>query len=182
MRVLKTEGIIIKRVNVGESDRILTVFTKKEGKIQIKAKGVRKISSRRSSHVELLNLSSLTLYNGGRNPILTEASTINAHLSIKNNLRKVGVAYHLCELVNGLCADHQENIAVFNLILNSLERLENEEGSVLIKEFEKDILTLLGFWPKDKEFDSNKSQFFIENILEKRLKAVNLLPLFVDSF
>ena len=64
MRTHKTEGIIIKRRNYGEADRILTVFTKYNGKIQVKATGIRRIPSRRSAHVELLNYSVLNLYKG----------------------------------------------------------------------------------------------------------------------
>ena len=55
MRNFKTEGIIIKRRDYGEADRILTVMTREYGKLKIKAKGVRKITSRRSAHIELLN-------------------------------------------------------------------------------------------------------------------------------
>ncbi|MBI4096902.1 MAG: DNA repair protein RecO, partial [Candidatus Levybacteria bacterium] len=54
MRTFRTEGIIIKRKNFGEADRILTVFTKEYGKLQVKAKGIRRIPSRRSAHVELV--------------------------------------------------------------------------------------------------------------------------------
>jgi len=54
MKSYKTEGIIIKRKNFGEADRILTIFTKNKGKISIVAKGVRKINSRRAPHIELL--------------------------------------------------------------------------------------------------------------------------------
>ena len=57
MRSFKTEGIVIKRRNFNEADRIITVFSKRNGKINIKASGVRKITSRRSPHLELLNYS-----------------------------------------------------------------------------------------------------------------------------
>ena len=43
MRSYRIEGIIIKRRDFGETDRILTVFTKTQGKISVIAKGVRKI-------------------------------------------------------------------------------------------------------------------------------------------
>src|SRR3990167_4660571 len=108
MRTYKTEGIIIKRKNFGEADRIITVLTRNHGKIQVKATGVRKIQSRRSSHVELLNHASLFIYKGrGSLPILTEAETIDSFQDIKNDLTKVGFAYHICELIDGLCAENQ---------------------------------------------------------------------------
>lgn len=173
MRNYRTEGVVIKRRNVGEADRILTVFTKNEGKITIKAKGIRRIPSRRSAHVELLNLSQLTLYRGKKIGTLTEAQMINSYAAIKEDLARVGLAYHICELVDGLCPEGQENRQVFHLLTHTLDRLcGNEDIAVVIHEFEVTLLSLLGFW--HKPYDESRTldtHHFIENILERRLKS-----------
>lgn len=178
MKSYSTEGIIIKRRNFNEADRIVTVFTKQQGKIQIKAIGVRKIISRRSSHIELLNHSVLTLYYGRNLPILTEATTLKDFSQIKENLTKVGFAYHLCELIDGLCADNQDNQAVFNLLLLTLERLSGNEDMVsVIHEFEIELLSLLGFWSRAKPLSAGRqvdTHYIIENILERRLRSKKL--------
>ena len=176
MRSYKTQGIIIKRNNFGECDRILTVFTKNQGKISVKAKGVRKISSKRASHVELLNLSTLSLYEGSKFPILTEAETIDSFDFLKNDLSKVGVAYHICELINELCPQHQENRMVFSLILDTFQKLSFENTRDVVKNFEIELLTLLGFW--NSNLKDQNTHFVIENILEKRLKTARILSLF----
>ena len=180
MRTYKTEGIIIKRKNFGEADRILTVLTKNQGKIQVKATGVRKIQSRRSSHVELLNHSTLFIYKGrGILPVLTEAETLNSFQEIKDDLTKVGFSYHLCELVDGLCAENQENRQVFFLFRETLEYLSKEEDMVsVIHEFEAELLTLLGFWPKNRVVKNVNTEYIIENILERRLKRKSLFSKF----
>jgi recombinational DNA repair protein (RecF pathway) len=123
MRHFRTEGIIIKRRNFGEADRILTVLTRDYGKITIKAAGVRKITSRRSAHVELLNHTSLHLYKGKTFAILTEARVIDDFSAIKIDFQKVGIAYHLCELIDGLCPENQENRPVFFLLQKMLQSL-----------------------------------------------------------
>ncbi|KKU23266.1 MAG: repair protein RecO protein [Microgenomates group bacterium GW2011_GWA1_46_15] len=41
MRTVSTEGIVLKRMNVGEADRFVTIFTRDLGKISALAKGVR---------------------------------------------------------------------------------------------------------------------------------------------
>ena len=51
-RVYKTEAIIIKRVKLGEADRIITFYTPHLGKLQGVAKGVRKITSKLGGHLE----------------------------------------------------------------------------------------------------------------------------------
>lgn len=108
---------------MGEADRILTVFSKHEGKFSVRAKGIRRIPSRRSAHVELLNHSILTLYEGRFMPILTEAESLENFQNVKDDFSKVGFAYHLCELINGLCPDGQEHQDIFQLLKETLSRL-----------------------------------------------------------
>lgn len=175
MRNFKTTGVVIKRRNVGEADRLLTIFTKHHGKITVKAKGVRKISSRRSGHIELLNLVNLSLYKGHSSPILTEATAIENYEDIKSDLKTVGLAYHICELIDSLCAENQENTKVYSLLLEILSKLEDiESQNKLILDFEKDLLTALGFSHDDY---STNTSVLIEQILERRLKTKRMLPL-----
>ncbi len=171
MRTYKTEGIIIKRKNYGEADRILTVFTPYQGKIQVKASGIRRIPSRRSAHVELLNFSILSLYKGSGFPILTEAETLENFSAIKDSLQKIGHAYHLCELIDGLCPENQENTKAFYLLKNILTNLSNFTTTD-IREFEIELLSTLGFWSKADMLTGNfNTHLFIENILERKLKS-----------
>lgn len=177
MRSFKIEGIIIKRRNLGESDRMLTVLTKRHGKIQIKASGVRKIISRRSPHIELLNYSLLTLHKGKILSTLIEAQTVENHAGIKEDLTKIGFAYHLCELIDGLCAENQELDAVFDLFKKTLGQLSKEiEIAPIIHDFEIQLLTTLGFYPAhNANLDTTA---YIEDILERRLKTRPLLSHF----
>lgn len=170
MHSFRTEAIIIKRRNFGEADRILTAITKSSGKIKIIAKGVRKISSKRSPHVELLNLSILNLH-PGKMMILTEAETIYHHSGLKADLQKSGFAFYVCELIDGLVPENQENPQVYNLLKNILLRLEATSNErLLINEFEQELLTLLGFWPKERAFLESPDEF-IENLMEKKIKT-----------
>lgn len=186
IRSYKTEGIIIKRRNFGELDRLLTVLTKTNGKIQVRAPGVRKITSRRSSHIELLNLSILTLYKSSQSlfAIVTEAQTLENFLSIKNNLPKVGFAYYTCELIDRFCPENQENKKAFFLFKDTLYRLASGHKQVhdytnIIKNFEDEFLASLGFLPKTHRIIDK--QAFIEDILERRLITKRLIPLFLDN-
>jgi len=177
MRSYTVEGIIIKRRNFGESDRILTVFTKDHGKIQVKALGVRKITSRRSAHTELLNLSLLTLHRTSGMSILTEATHMELFEEIKNDLKKIMIAYHLCELIDGLCPDNQENCSVFFLFKNVLDTISQEKNIFqTIRKFEFDLLETLGYISKKHMTVSVNPSFFIEDILERKLKTRQMLP------
>ena len=50
---LRTEGVILKRRNFGEADRILTIYTRDYGKVICLAKGVRRPRSKKAGHLEL---------------------------------------------------------------------------------------------------------------------------------
>jgi len=200
VRAYRTEGIIIKRRNTGEADRVLTILTRDYGKINVKAVGVRKITSRRSAHVELLNYAQLGLYKGNGSPVLTEAKMIEDFSKIKDNLQKVGYAYHLCELVNGLCPENQENRSVFDLLKHTLSLLTRETNQsspaltdknrfmvresafvdahddtrAVIHDFEIKLLTILGYWDNREQFATLDTQAYIENIIERKLKSRNI--------
>lgn len=173
MKSTKADAIVIKRRNVGESDRLLTVFTKQQGKIVIKASGVRKITSRRASHIEPLNYVQLSLYQGRKYPILTEAQTLDAFSFIKQDLKRLSFAYHICELIDGLCPENQENSAVFDLLLDTIQRLASEQDDVvpLIHGFEVELLSLLGYWHGAAIAETVDTGMLIENIMERKLKS-----------
>lgn len=170
MRSYRVEGIVIKRKNFGEADRILTVYTKHKGKINVLAKGVRKITSKRSSHIELLTHSVLGIYEG-KMPLLTETESLYYYSNLKNDLQKAGYAFYICELIDGLCASDQENRGVFTLLQNTLYKLEEtDDPKTLITAFEKELLTMLGFWPENRVYLED-SDSFIEEIMEKKIKS-----------
>lgn len=181
MRSYKTEGIILRRQNFSEADRILTVFTRTQGKIKILAKGVRRIKSRRGPNVELFNQVTLFLHRGRNFDILTEAQAQNTFPQIRKKLELVGLAYYVCELVDGLCAENQPHPKVFELLVKILNELENN----LIRKFELSLLSELGFLPASNAMSNIAGRptsalvnlnttFFIEQILERKLKTKSL--------
>ncbi|KKQ29631.1 MAG: repair protein RecO protein [Candidatus Levybacteria bacterium GW2011_GWA2_37_36] len=203
MRTYKIEGIVLKRRNLGEADRVLTILSRESGKIIVKAPGVRRIKSRRSPHVELLNLSQFTLYKSSRTfmPIVTEAQTLEDFSPIKSDLHKIGLSLYICELINGLCADNQENRDAFFLLKNVLTKLSIEESSSeLVSCFEKELLRTLGFWREaelletptsakastfanasaDKSAGKQDSRTVMERLLERKLKTLRVIPLFAS--
>lgn len=145
MRGFKTEGIVLKRKDFGEADRVLTVFTLHKGKISILAKGIRRIISRRAGNVELLNRVSLYLHQTKGMPILTEAESLETFPEVKENLTLSAYAFHVIELVDKLTAENQDNRILYGYLVESLRRLERVPRQILIRAFEVKILSVLGF-------------------------------------
>ena len=145
MRGFKTEGIVLKRRDFGEADRILTVFTLHKGKLPVLAKGVRRITSRRAGNVELLNRVIIYLYQGKGMPILTEAESLETFSKIKEDLTLSTYAFHIIELVDKLTAENQDNRILYRYLVGVLRKLEKNPRQIFIRAFEAKILSDLGF-------------------------------------
>lgn len=145
MRGFKVEGIILKRRDLGEADRILTVFTYQKGKISILAKGVRRIISRRAGNVELLNRVLMYLHQAKTFLILTEASSLDTFPKLKEDLTLSTYAFHIIELVDKLTAENQENRILYEHLVDVLRRLSKKPRQILVRAFETKILSLMGF-------------------------------------
>jgi len=175
-RSYKTEGIILKRTNFGEADRILTIYTKHYGKIRALAKGVRKITSRKGGNVEAFNHVSLFLAQGRNLDIVSEAEVINSFKSWRKNLRKVGLAYYFSELVDKLTPDGQANRVVFELLREFLGKIGQESESKLIRSFEEQLLEELGFGvPEALKKTPGSLKSYIETIIEKKIQSPKIL-------
>ncbi len=170
----KTEGIILKRRNFGEADRILTIFSLHRGKITVMAKGVRRITSRRAGNVELLNRVQMYLYVGKGMPILTEAESLETYQKIKSDLTLSTYAYHIIELIDKLTAENQENRILYQHLVEVLKRLSASPRQILIRAFEAKILSDLGF----VDFSSQKyiSSLEASTQTKKVLQSLENLP------
>lgn len=145
MHGVKVEGIILRRRNLGEADRVLTVFSLQKGKISVLAKGVRKITSRRAGNVEVLNRVSMYLHQAKTFLILTEAVSLDTYQKLKEDLILSTYAFHIIELVDKLTAENQENRNLYEDLVNVLQRLSRNPRQILVRAFEAKILANLGF-------------------------------------
>lgn len=172
-RIYKIDGIILKRRNTGETDRIITIFTKEYGKLRLLAKGVRRVSSRRAPHLEIFSHVIMMIHKGKTMDIITEAESLDHFEELRSDLSRVSAGYYLCELVNSLTPEKQEHRNVFALLLRALRALEENKRTTVIAAFPGILVEMLGFVSKIKRHEVSND--FIERIIEKRLKTPKFL-------
>lgn len=179
-KTFSDQAIILKRHNYGEADRILTVFTHQYGKFSCIAKGVRKITSKKSPHIELFTHCKLYFVNGKNLPLVTEAQTIGTFSYLKNNLESTRLAFGGLELLDRLLVDEQPQPNVFAAFLKLLTYLDgtNElletKQTLLVSRFQLKILEELGFG-QPKNHDPLSVTDFIETLIDRRLTASQTL-------
>ena len=148
-RLYRTEAIVLSRTDVGETNRILTVFTPNRGKVAVIAKGVRKPLSRLGPHLEYFTRCRLMLARGRDLDVVTGAETVDAHLGLRNNLEAYGHASHMVEMLNRMTQDRQENQAIYDLLSSSLDLLaEGVNPFAVTRHYELALLSLLGYRPE----------------------------------
>lgn len=172
MRYLKDDAFVIRRINVGEADRFITLFTRENGKIDVLAKGVRKITSRRTSFLEPLNLIHFTTVKTKKNYVLTEIELLESAYHLKQDLVSMQLVFVMCELVDKLCPPWQKNQGVFDLFFSTIEKLKNSPTRSPLFDFQVDMLSLLGFWDGKRAFqDEVDLQHYIEYVAERKIKS-----------
>lgn len=173
-RSYKVEAIVLKRTNLGEADRLVTVFSRDHGRLRLLAKGIRRLSSRKKGHLELFNQVKLQVASGKNLDLITEAETINNFPRLRRNLNRVRIAYLFLELVDKLTAENQEHPEVYQLLVDNLSRLDSREAPAeLIAKFETSLLSFLGFGLPSRR-DRASLEAHILSITEKPLNSKKL--------
>ena len=148
-RNYQTEAIIIKKIKLGEADRILTLYTPHLGKIQAVAKGVRRPRSKMSGHLELLTHSQVSLARGRNLDTITGSQTINSFLPLKSDLWLISCGLYATELINQFTADHIEDYPLFQLLLETMHRLcRGGDNELVLRYFELHLLNEVGYRPQ----------------------------------
>jgi DNA repair protein RecO (recombination protein O) len=148
-RNYQTEAIIIKKTKLGEADRIITLYTPHLGKVQAVARGVRRPRSKMSGHLELLTHSLVSLARGKNIDTVTGTQTIDSFLQLKSDLRLASYALYATELVNQFGAENLENQPLFELLLQTLHRLQSgEDNELVLRYFEIHLLNETGYRPQ----------------------------------
>jgi DNA repair protein RecO (recombination protein O) len=168
-----SEGIVLRRRNFGEADRVIIIFTKDFGKVSLLAKGVRKLTSRKRGHLEVFSRVKFSAHKGKALDIVTEVQTLDSFAPIRKSLKKVAVAYFLVEAVGRVTREEEKHAEVYTLLCQSLKNLENSQNLKSLRlDFTIELLTALGFWPRGKEMQNPDK--VLEEVAERRISSVRV--------
>ncbi len=130
--VYTTEAIILKRMDYGEADRILTLFTPRQGKLRAIAKGSRRTTSRLAGHIELFTRSQLQLAAGRDLEIITQGESKERFPHLRAELWHATTAYYLAELIEKFTEDEAEHHILYTLFIDTLRRLDEDAAQSAI--------------------------------------------------
>lgn len=149
MSYLRTKGIVIKEVKTGEADKIITIFSLKNGKLAAAAKGARRPKSKLAAGTQLLCYSDFVLFKSKDIYRVNACETIESFYPISSDIIKLTYAIHMADIVNDVIQENQPSPRVLHLFLNSLHMLANSRRSpeLITRIFEIRLVSLIGFAP-----------------------------------
>lgn len=166
---ISIKGVVVKEVNYGESDKILTVLTAEDGIISVIAKRCRNLKNKSGASPQLLSYCSFLLYESKRGYIVNECEVIEVFWGVINDLKTLSLAQYFCELTLVLSPESPNSADFLKLFLNCIFYLSGKNKDILLIKsiFEMRSMSLCGYIPnliscnKCKKYNPGKIKFFI---------------------
>ncbi|MDR0879279.1 MAG: DNA repair protein RecO [Clostridioides sp.] len=146
---MSTEGIVLRTVKYKENDVILTIFTRKLGKVSAIAKGARRVKSPLLSSSQLFSYSNFTLKQQGNMYRVAQADTIKNFYNISYDFDAFSYASYVVRLVENSIFENQTNLRLFILLAQVLYLFtaSKADKKYLTSVFELKFLDFTGFRP-----------------------------------
>ncbi len=147
--IIKTEAVVLSKINYGDTSSIISFYTESDGKISAIAKGGRNPKSKTGKIIDPINHLQIIIYKKNTRDvqILSDASLISHYVNIKEDLDATKFSFAIIELVKNLTADHEANPKLFKGLIKILNMINDkkENPAFLYGRFLLFFLSELGY-------------------------------------
>ena len=145
----RTKGVILKKDDRSEADRVFTVFTNEFGKLDVVARAVRKINSKLRAGIDICHLSEIEFIQGKFYKTLTDSSVIERFSNISQHPEKLNTYCKVTELIDRYVNGQEKDEGIFNLLNETLTRLNSQTSpSLIYHHFFWNFFSTLGYRPE----------------------------------
>ncbi len=151
MATFETEALVLKQFDLGESDRLITLYTREKGKLKAVARGARKGNKSRSGLVLPFSYHNFTLYQGKSLAKINHIESIAMNSNLREDLDYMAYASVVSEYVERAGLEDEADQALFSLLAVILEKMNQAEKNELLfylTIFKAKLLLLLGVKPE----------------------------------
>ena len=153
MPLVRSEGIVLKTHALGDTSRIVVVYTREQGMVRLVAKGARRTPSRFGFALEPLSRGRYVYYHKPDRELqlLSQADTIEATGSRLTDLTRLAHGEAALELVDRLVWGEEPHPELYDLLTEALEAVASAPLAALPAvtiSFELQLASLLGYRPR----------------------------------
>lgn len=149
MTEIKQNGLVILEKDLPENDKLLVILTERYGKLPVIAKGVKSVKNRHIASCQLFSYASFGLRKRGNYYYITDSDLIENYYNIRNDIVRLALASYICDVVNDVTQEGNNDDEILRLSLNILYAIANEIKPLnyLKAIFETRLACELGFTP-----------------------------------
>jgi DNA repair protein RecO (recombination protein O) len=147
----KLTGIVLRSVDTGEADRVVTLLTRERGKVAAYARGARASKRRFGGSLEPFTLVAAEVRERSGSELLglDSVSPLAAFGGIRGDLARIACASYAAELARELVRDHEPHDDLFDLLAAYLALLDAEPARpAALRAFELGALRAAGLAPR----------------------------------
>jgi len=174
IRSLKTEVIVLRKKDLLNRDVLISFFSQNLGRLTVFAKGVKKITSRRSPHLQTGNLINILISHKNDRYYLQESQLISGFSELKKDEDKVKQLYLFLFILDRLLPENQKEERAYNLTKRFLINLSHpsETNRLGLLYYLNRLMSLLGYLHQTKNF--NELRLLIEEIINEKIPSLPL--------
>lgn len=144
----KLEGIIIRTQDYGETHKIVTLFSKRLGKLAVIARGAKKPKSRMAAVSQAFIHGEYLIQLGRGMGVMQQGEVIMSHRKIREDIVKTAYVSYLAELTDKLIDEKKPNAFIFEQLEASIAGIEEDKDpDVILMMYEMKLYALQGFQP-----------------------------------
>jgi DNA repair protein RecO (recombination protein O) len=150
MAIITTEALVLRRWDLRETSLLVNFYTGNLGKITGELKGIRADQRKFASTVDLFSLNDIVFYQKRNSNVhlVSQCDLKESFAGIRGNLRLIGIASSLCELLDAVSAAEDANPEIFRLSLDALGALaQSSFPEKIMSIFKIKVISLSGFKP-----------------------------------
>lgn len=128
--IVTTEAIVLRARKQGETSKIVTLYTREFGKLNVIAKGAREMKSKFGGALEMFAHSTVVIYKREKQDalnLLSKAETVDSNAGIVRSLKKMEAAMAVVELMLHAMHDEEANTALFDLLAGTFRNIARSE-------------------------------------------------------
>lgn len=153
MAICKTEAVVTRSLKLGETSKIVWLYTKDYGKVKVVAKGARSSSNKFGSSLELFTHSAVVFYRKDRRDLqlLSQSDALRHFPALEKDVARFAFASACIELLDSMVMGEEPNPQLFELLLDALDSFEKCSREALRSvfwAFELKAAELLGYKPE----------------------------------
>jgi len=145
----RVQGIVLRSIDYGEGNKIITLYTQELGKVGVMARGAKKVKSRLGAVTQLFTYGDFTFYKSGTLGTLNHGEIIKPFHKLREDLYMSAYASYLAELADRLTGEDESSAYLFEQFKAGLEAIESGKDMAVVSHiFELKMLVSAGYAPE----------------------------------